>query len=268
MTPLLSGLYWGNTSRLSIHLTPRHPLPSNVSLRRTSDCSSPEDIEISLVFLGDSGLYLTWTQFSRHLISVDCYQLCFHPVICLQPPVYRRIHFPLLLYQINLCVRPPPHPAPLHHGGVPHVSLCPSSSPSSVSHKSPVSDSCRTVSGSVMLHISSMSRIFLDSSSFFISRSRMKMETRSALPEMSLRTLFSRSSRRLLRSINRAVTLSVSPASSSSTFLLCSCRLWTLSSISSLFVRSFCRTFLSVSFFFSEAPSSDTILCPVCSPIT
>ncbi|PIO26052.1 hypothetical protein AB205_0203060 [Aquarana catesbeiana] len=96
----------------------------------------------------------------------------------------------------------------------------------------------------------------------------MEMEIRSALPEISLRTLFSRSSRRLLRSLNRAVTLSVSPAASSSTFLLCSCRLWTLCSISSLFVRSFCRTFLSVSFFFSEASSSNSISCPLCFPIT
>ncbi|PIO34141.1 hypothetical protein AB205_0178740 [Aquarana catesbeiana] len=81
----------------------------------------------------------------------------------------------------------------------------------------------------------------------------MEMEIRSALPEISLRTLFSRSSRRLLRSLNWAVTLSVSPAASSSTFLLCSCRLWTLSSVSSLFVRRFCRTFLSVSFFFPRS---------------
>ncbi|PIO25905.1 hypothetical protein AB205_0197540 [Aquarana catesbeiana] len=33
----------------------------------------------------------------------------------------------------------------------------------------------------------------------------MEMETRSARPEISLRTLFSRSSRRLLRSLNRSL---------------------------------------------------------------
>ncbi|CAI9541353.1 unnamed protein product [Staurois parvus] len=97
----------------------------------------------------------------------------------------------------------------------------------------------------------------------------MGRETRSAHPEMSLRTLFSRSSRRLLRSLNRAVTLLVSSSAFPCTFLLRSCRLWTLFSISSLSVISFCRTFLSFFFFISEAspespPGVPDVLRPNC----
>ncbi|KAG9462861.1 hypothetical protein GDO78_022982 [Eleutherodactylus coqui] len=87
---------------------------------------------------------------------------------------------------------------------------------SSGSHKSPVSGSCKKGSGSVMLHSSSMCLIFLDSSSFCISSFWMRVEDKSdssfSCLEISLRTLFSRSSSCLLMSLHRAVTLSASPA--------------------------------------------------------
>ncbi|KAG9464822.1 hypothetical protein GDO78_019337 [Eleutherodactylus coqui] len=90
--------------------------------------------------------------------------------------------------------------------------VSPSPSSSSGSHKSPVSGSCKTVSGSVMLHSSSMCLIFLDSSSFCISSFWIRVEVKSdssfSCLEISLRTLFSRSSSRLLMSLHRAVTLS------------------------------------------------------------
>ncbi|KAG9462282.1 hypothetical protein GDO78_014474 [Eleutherodactylus coqui] len=109
---------------------------------------------------------------------------------------------------------PPVSPSP---PSCPPVSPSPPSCPtvSSGSHKSPVSGSCKTVSGSVMLHSSSMCLIFLDSSSFCISSFFITAESESdssfSCLEISLRTLFSRSSSRLLMSLHRAVTLSASP---------------------------------------------------------
>ncbi|KAG8549282.1 hypothetical protein GDO81_021756 [Engystomops pustulosus] len=89
--------------------------------------------------------------------------------------------------------------------------------------------------------------IFLDSSSFCISSfwitSVSVFDACSPCLEISLRILFSRSSSRLLIF-----------------------KLWTLSSVTSLFVVSFWRTFLSFFFFFSEASSSVSIWCPRCSP--
>ncbi|KAG8534518.1 hypothetical protein GDO81_019261 [Engystomops pustulosus] len=80
-----------------------------------------------------------------------------------------------------------------------------------------------------MLHSSSMCLIFLDSSSFCISsfwiRADSERDFSFSCLEMSLRTLFSRSSSRLL------------------------------------------ITFLSFFFFFLEASSSDSMLCPLCSPV-
>ncbi|KAG9470553.1 hypothetical protein GDO78_017355 [Eleutherodactylus coqui] len=65
-----------------------------------------------------------------------------------------------------------------------------------------------------MLHSSSMCLIFLDSSSFFTSSfwitSVSDSDTRSSCLDISFRTLFSRSSSRLLMSIKRAVTRSTS----------------------------------------------------------
>ncbi|KAG8545252.1 hypothetical protein GDO81_021198 [Engystomops pustulosus] len=94
-----------------------------------------------------------------------------------------------------------------------------------------------------MLHSSSMSFIFLDSSSFCISsfwiNSDSDDDSSISCLEISLKILFSRLSRRLLRSINRTVTFLVSPDAFSSTFLLCSSRLWTFSSVSSLVMISF-----------------------------
>ncbi|PIO22864.1 hypothetical protein AB205_0088710 [Aquarana catesbeiana] len=120
-----------------------------------------------------------------------------------------------------------------------------------------------------MLHSFSMSPIFLVSSSFFISScwiiSDSDKETRSACPEISLWTLFSRCSRCILRSLNRTASLFVSSSAFPCTFLLCSCRLWTLFSVSSLSEISFCRTFLSCPFFISEASSRVSTWCPRCS---
>ncbi|OCU02373.1 hypothetical protein XELAEV_18008136mg [Xenopus laevis] len=142
----------------------------------------------------------------------------------------------------------------------------------SVPQKSAPSDSCscRTMSGSAMLHSSSMRWIFLDISSFFISscciRSRSWRESSSFCLEMSLRSRFSRESSCSLMSLNRAVTLSVSPAAFSSTSLLHSCSLWAPLSYFSLSGLSFSRTFLSFSFFLSEASFSSSTLWPLCSP--
>ncbi|OCT55433.1 hypothetical protein XELAEV_18002109mg [Xenopus laevis] len=84
---------------------------------------------------------------------------------------------------------------------------------------------------------------------------------------MSLRSRFSRASSCSLISLNRSVTLSVSPAAFSSTSLLCSCSLWTLLLVFSFFWLSFPRTFPSFSFFFSEASLSSSTLWPLCSPV-
>ncbi|KAG8550199.1 hypothetical protein GDO81_027652 [Engystomops pustulosus] len=121
-----------------------------------------------------------------------------------------------------------------------------------------------------MLHSSSMSFIFLDSSSFCISSfwitSDSDNDTSISCLEMSLRILFSRLSRRLLRSLNRAVTLSASPDAFFWDFLHCSSRFWILFLVFFLFFISFWRTFLSFFFFFSEASSSASTRCPRCSP--
>ncbi|OCU02821.1 hypothetical protein XELAEV_18008591mg [Xenopus laevis] len=83
---------------------------------------------------------------------------------------------------------------------------------------------------------------------------------------MSLRSRFSRASSCSLMSLNRAMTLSVSPAAFSATSLLRSCSLWAPLSVSSLSGLSFSTTFLSFSFFFSEASLSSSTLWPLCSP--
>uniref|UniRef100_A0A1B8Y2J2 Uncharacterized protein n=1 Tax=Xenopus tropicalis TaxID=8364 RepID=A0A1B8Y2J2_XENTR len=121
-----------------------------------------------------------------------------------------------------------------------------------------------------MLHSSSMCRIFLDSSSFFISSCWISSvswrQSSSFCLEMSLRSRFSRASSSSLMPLNRAVTLSVSPAATSATSLLHSCSLWAPRSVSSLSGLSFSRTFLSFSFFFSEASLSSSTLWPRCPP--
>ncbi|OCU02820.1 hypothetical protein XELAEV_18008590mg [Xenopus laevis] len=83
---------------------------------------------------------------------------------------------------------------------------------------------------------------------------------------MSLRSRFSRASSCSLMSLNRAVTLSDSPAAFSATSLLRSCSLWAPLSVFSLSGLNFSRTFLSFSFFFSEASLSSSTLWPLCSP--
>ncbi|OCU02810.1 hypothetical protein XELAEV_18008581mg [Xenopus laevis] len=71
------------------------------------------------------------------------------------------------------------------------------------------------------------------------------MEISSFCLEMSLRSRSSSSSSCSLMSLNRAVTLSVSPASFSATSLLLFCSLLATLLVFSLFVLSFLRTFFS-----------------------
>ncbi|CAI9546807.1 unnamed protein product [Staurois parvus] len=169
-----------------------------------------------------------------------------------------------------MCVRSPPHPHPLHHGGGSHISLCPhhlhpqyhTSHLCLIPVGQSVDPSCYTASQCPSSSWTAPPSLFPDPE-YNPTWDGRPLCPPGDVPQDSLLQVFQTSPE-------------VSEQGSDSLgFIICfslyfpPAFLQTLDSflsVSSLSVISFCRTFLSFFFFISEASSRVSTWCPRCSP--